>query len=106
LAGQTFYGTYGSYYSGYWTVMYTQMSTQVTRQGTLGIELIDARGKDLAWRMFVSERIINNNADKIWKTADDNIIKAFKRYPPTPKAIEEKKAERAKMDAAKAPSQR
>ena len=67
----------------------------------LGIELIDAKARDLAWRLFVSEKIIHNDPDKIWKTADDNIVKAFKRYPPTAKAIEEKKSERVKMDAKK-----
>jgi Domain of unknown function (DUF4136) len=106
VTGQTFWGTYGSYYGGYWTVMYTEMSTPVTHKGTLGIELIDTRGRDLAWRLFVSEKIIHNDPDKIWNTADSNIVKAFKRYPPTAKAIEEKKAERAKIDAAKKPPQR
>jgi len=101
VTGQTFWGTYGSYYGGYWTVMYTEMSTPVTHKGTLGIELIDAKARDLAWRLFVSQKIIHNDPDKIWKTADDNIVKAFKRYPPTAKAIEEKKAERVKMDAKK-----
>ena len=101
VTGQTFWGTYPSYYGGYWTVMYTEMSTPVTHKGTLGIELIDAKARDLAWRLFVSEKIIHNDPDKIWKTADSNIVKAFKRYPPTAKAIEEKKAERSKTNAAK-----
>ena len=99
------WGVWGSYYYGYWTVMYTTMSTPVTHKGLLGIELIDAKGRDLAWRLFVSEKIIHNDPDKIWKTADSNIIKAFKSYPPTAKAISDKKAEWAKIDAAKKPAQ-
>jgi hypothetical protein len=105
VTGSAHWGVWGSYYYGYWTVMYTTMSTPVTHQGLLGIELIDTKARDLAWRLFVSEKIIHNDPDKIWKTADKNIIKAFKSYPPTPKAIEEKKAERAKIDAAKKPAQ-
>jgi hypothetical protein len=105
LTGTVNWGTYGSYYSGYWTVMYTTMSTPVTHKGLLGIELIDPKAQDLAWRLFVSEKIINNDPDKIWKTADSNIKNAFKSYPPTAKAIEEKKAERIKIDAAKKPAQ-
>jgi len=105
VTGTVHWGIYGSYYGDYWTVMYTTMSTPVTHQGLLGIELIDAKSRDLAWRLFVSEKIIHNDPDKIWKTADSNIIKAFKRYPPTAKAIEEKKAEWAKIDAAKKPAQ-
>jgi hypothetical protein len=101
LTGTAHWGMYGSYYYGYWTVMYTTMSTPVTHEGLLGIEIIDAKARDLAWRLFVSEKIIHSDPDKIWKTADTNIIKAFKSYPPTPEAIEKKKAERAKIDAAK-----
>jgi hypothetical protein len=69
------------------------------------IELIDAKARDLAWRLFVSEKIIHNDPDKIWKTAEKNIIKAFKNYPPTAVAIEEKKAEWAKTEAAKKSAQ-
>jgi len=105
LTGTAHWGMYGSYYYGYWTVMYTTMSTPVTHQGLLGIELIDAKARELAWRLFVSEKIIHNDPDKIWKTADTNIIKAFKNYPPTPDAIEKKKAERAKIDTAKKSAQ-
>jgi len=101
VTGTAHWGVWGSYYYGYWTVMYTTMSTPVTHKGLLGIELIDARARDLAWRLFVSEKIIHNDPDKIWKTADKNILKAFKSYPPTAKAIEEKKAEWAKIDAGK-----
>ena len=102
VTGTADWGVYGSYYSGYWTVMYTTMSTPVTHKGVLGIELIDAKARDLAWRLFVSEKIIHNDPDKIWKTADSNIIKAFRSYPPTAKAIEEKKTERAQIGARKA----
>jgi hypothetical protein len=104
VTGTVDWGVYGSYYGGYWTVMYTSMSTPVTHKGTLGIELIDTKARDLAWRMFVSAKIIHNDPDKIWKTADSNISKAFKSYPPTAKAIEEKKAEWAKIEAAKKPA--
>jgi Domain of unknown function (DUF4136) len=105
VTGTAHWGVYGSYYYGYWTVMYTTMSTPVTHKGLLGIELIDAKARDLAWRLFVSEKIIHNDPDKIWKTAEKNIIKAFKNYPPTAGAIEEKKAEWAKIEAAKKPAQ-
>jgi hypothetical protein len=101
LTGTAHWGMYGSYYYGYWTVMYTTMSTPVTHEGLLGVEMIDAKSKDLAWRLYVSEKIIHNDPDKIWKTADKNIVKAYKSYPPSAEAIKEKKAEWAKQDAAK-----
>jgi Domain of unknown function (DUF4136) len=105
VTGSAHWGVYGSYYYGYWTVMYTTMSTPVTHKGLLGIELIDAKARDLAWRLFVSEKIIHNDPDKIWNAADSNIKKAFRSYPPTAKAIEQKKAEWAKIDAAKKSAQ-
>ena len=106
VTGTAHWGVWGSYNYGYWTVMYTTMSTPVTHKGILSIELIDTKARDLAWRLFVSEKIIHNDPDKIWKTADKGIIKAFKSFPPTAKAIEEKKAEWAKIDAAQKPAQR
>ncbi len=105
VTGSLNWGTYGSYYYGYWTVMYTTMNTPMTRKGLLGIELIDAKARDLAWRLFVSEKIIHNDFDKIWNEADKNIIKGFKNYPPTAKAIEKKKADWAKIEAAKKSAQ-
>jgi hypothetical protein len=105
VTGTAHWGVWGSYYYGYWSVMYTTMSTPVTHKGLLGIELIDAKARDLAWRLFVSEKIIHSDPDKIWKTADKNILKAFKSYPPTAKAIEEKKAEWAKIDVGKKSAQ-
>ena len=105
VTGTAHWGVWGSYYYGYWSVMYTTMSTEVTHKGLLGIELIDAKTRDLAWRVFVSEKIIHNDPDKIWKTADKNILKAFQGYPPTAKAFDEKKAQWAKIDATKESAQ-
>jgi len=105
VTGTAHWGVWGSYYYGHWSVMYTTMSTPVTHKGLLGIELIDVQARDLAWRLFVSEKILHNDPDKIWKTADNNIKKAFKSYPPSPKAIEEMKAEWAKAGADKKSAQ-
>ena len=67
LTGTAHSGMYGSYYYGYWTVMYTTMSTPVTHEGLLGIEMIDAKSKDLAGRLFVSEKIIHNDPTRSGK---------------------------------------
>jgi hypothetical protein len=99
------WGVYGSYYGYHWGFIYYSMDTYTNHQGTLGIELIDEKARDLAWRLFVSVRIIQTDSDKIWKTADSNIQNAFKRYPPSPKDIEAKKQQWAKEDAAKKSSQ-
>jgi len=81
------------------------METHTTHQGTLGIEIIEANTRGLAWRMFSSVKLIHTDPDKIWNTADSNIKKAFKSYPPSPKAVQAKKQQWAKEDAAKNSSQ-
>jgi uncharacterized protein YheU (UPF0270 family) len=105
VATNTNWGVYGPYFGYHWGFVYYSMDSSTTHQGTLSIELIDAQARELAWRMFVSVKLIDTEPDKIWKTADSNIINAFKRYPPSPKDIEAKKQQWAKEDAAKKPSQ-
>src|SRR5260370_4298208 len=75
LTGTAHWGMYGSYYYGYWTVMYTTMSTPVTHQGLLGIELIDAKARELAWRLVASDKNIHSSPAQIHKTARTDIIK-------------------------------
>jgi hypothetical protein len=101
----THWGVYGPYYGYHWGFVYHSMDTFTNHQGTLGIELIDEKARDLAWHMFASVRIIHNDPDKVWKTADGNIENAFKRYPPSAKDKEAKKQQWAKEDAAKKSSQ-
>jgi hypothetical protein len=105
VATSTNWGVYGPYFGYHWGFVYYSMDTFSTHQGTLGIELINAKTRDLVWRMFASVKLIHTNPDKIWKTADSNVKNAFKRYPPSPKAVEAKKQQWAKEDAAKNPSQ-
>lgn len=99
------WGVYGPYYGYHWGAVYNSMSASTTRQGTLAIELIAGKTRDLAWRMFASAKLTETDPEKIWKTADDNIKNAFNDYPPTPKAIESKKKEWAKEETVKIPSQ-
>jgi uncharacterized protein YheU (UPF0270 family) len=101
VATNTNWGVYGPYFGYHWGFVYYSMDSSTTHQGTLSIELIDAKARELAWRLFVSVKLIDTEPDKIWKTADNNIKDAFKRYPPSPKDIEAKKQQWAKEDAAK-----
>ena len=99
MTGSIHWGTYGSYYGGYWTYVYSTVEGWANRSGTVGIELIDEKAKDLAWRLYATGKVIHTDTDKIWKQIDGNIKNAFKEYPPSPKAIEEKKKQWAKEDA-------
>jgi hypothetical protein len=104
VAASTNWGVYGPYDGYHWGLVYYSMDTYTTHEGTLGIELIAANLRDLAWRMFASVKINETDPQKIWKIADGNINNGFKRFPPSPKDIEAKKQQWAKEDAAK-PSQ-
>src|SRR6516225_9931288 len=103
VTGTAHWGVWGSYYYGYWTVMYTTMSTPVTHKGLLGIELIDARARGLAWRLFVSEKIIHNDPDKIWKTADSNIKRRSKAILPQLRPSKKRKQSGPRLTPRKSP---
>jgi len=76
------------------------MDTYTTHEGTLGIELIAANSRELAWGMFASVKISETDPQKIWKIADGNIKNGSKRFSPSPKDIEAKKQQWAKEGAA------
>src|SRR5580704_14789502 len=54
MAASANWGVFGPYFGYHWGFVYYSMETYTNHQGTLGIELIDARARELAWRMFVS----------------------------------------------------
>jgi Domain of unknown function (DUF4136) len=87
------WGPYGPYIGSYWGWIYNDVSASSTREGSLIIDLIDPKTKDLTWRLYLIRKI--TNPDKDWKKADDEIAKAFESYPPSDKAKDEKKKERA-----------
>jgi hypothetical protein len=105
VATNTNWGVYGAYSGYHWGFIYNSMETATRHLGTLGIDIINPHSRDLAWRMLANVKLIHTDPEKIWKTADNNIKNAFKRYPPSPKEIEAKKQQWAKEDAAKKPSQ-
>jgi hypothetical protein len=67
------------------------MRASSTREGMLVLDLIDAKNKDLAWRLV--RKIVK--VDKDWKKADQDFSNGFESYPPSAKQIEQKKKERA-----------
>ena len=87
------WGPYGPYIGSYWSWMYNDVSASSAREGSLVLDLIDAKAKSLAWRLYLIRKI--TSLDKDWNKADDEITKAFESYPPSAKEKEEKKRERA-----------
>jgi Domain of unknown function (DUF4136) len=87
------WGQFGQYVSDYWAYTYDLMKSESSLDATLVIDLIDPRRKDLAWRLYLEQKL--GDDDNIWPKVLDEISKGFTSYPPTKKDIEEKKKERA-----------
>jgi Domain of unknown function (DUF4136) len=87
------WGQFGQYVSDYWAYTYDLMKSESSLDATLVIDLIDPRRKDLAWRLYLEQKI--GGDDNVWPKVLDEITKGFTSYPPTKKEIEEKKKERA-----------
>lgn len=81
------------YLGDYWAYTLDLMNAQDVEGGSLLIDLIDAKRKDLAWRVYLDQKVVNPN--NVWTKVDEEITKAFNSYPPTEKEKEEKRKERA-----------
>ncbi|HTQ97173.1 MAG TPA: DUF4136 domain-containing protein [Candidatus Acidoferrum sp.] len=81
------------YIGDYWAYNFDLMNAQITDSGSLLIDLIDVKAKDLAWRMYLEQKVLNQN--DVWKKVNEEINKAFESYPPSEKQKEEKRKERA-----------
>jgi hypothetical protein len=87
------WGPYGPYIGSYWGFLYDTVTASSQREGSLLLDLIDPRRKDLVWRLYIVRKI--TNVDKAWKQADEEFTKGFESYPPSQKEIEAKIKERS-----------
>jgi Domain of unknown function (DUF4136) len=87
------WGPYRPFINSYWEATYNEASSSGIKEGSLLIDLIDPRTKNLAWRLYLIHKI--SLPDKEWRKADDELTRGFESYPPSEKEIEAKKKERA-----------
>jgi Domain of unknown function (DUF4136) len=92
---------FGPYVGDYWAYTYDMMSAETSLDASLIIDLIDLKRKDLAWRLYLDQKITND--DSIWPKVLGQISRGFQSYPPTQKQIEEKRKERAEHPPKPAP---
>ncbi len=83
----------GGFEAYYWAYTFDLMQAESSLDGMLVIDLIDLKRKDLAWRLYIVDKIVDE--DSIWGRVLGEIPKGFESYPPSKKQIEEKKKERA-----------
>jgi len=93
-SGDDMYGGYDAYTVDWWAWSYTLWMSSTTRDGSLMIDLIDAKRRALAWRLFLQQKIIN--VDKMPEKITNEIADGFKSFPPTEKDKEEIRKEHAK----------
>ncbi|MGB7847608.1 MAG: DUF4136 domain-containing protein [Candidatus Acidiferrum sp.] len=87
------WGLYGPYIGSYWGWIYNDVAASSAREGCLIVDLIDPKSKNLAWRLYLIRKIAN--PDKDWKKTDEELAKGFEAYPPSDRAKDDKKKERA-----------
>jgi hypothetical protein len=94
FAGNDDWGGFDRFTVDWWASSYTLWYSSTTRQGSLMIDLIDVRRRDLAWRLFLQQKILN--VDKLPEKIDKEITKGLESYPPTEKDKEEIRKEHAR----------
>jgi hypothetical protein len=102
-AGGDNWGGYDKFTGDWWSTAYTLWYTSTTRNGSLMIDLIDVKRRDLAWRLFIQQQILN--VDKVPQKIDKEITKGFESFPPTEKDKQEARNEHAKQAAKNQKSQ-
>jgi hypothetical protein len=81
------------YIGDYWAYTFDLANAQNFQGGSLLLDLVDVKGKDLAWRMYLEQKVLNMN--DVWSKVNEEISKAFNSFPPSEKEKEEKRKERA-----------
>jgi Domain of unknown function (DUF4136) len=89
---QTNFGVFEPFIGSYWGFTYDTVNAYSSREGSLQIDLIEPKRKDLAWRLYLIRRI--TNSDKQWKEANEEISKGFESFPPSAKEVQDKIKER------------
>jgi Domain of unknown function (DUF4136) len=82
----------GPFIDYYWAYTFDLIQAESSLDATLVIDLIDLKRRDLAWRLYLEQKIVDD--DSIWGKVLREIPKGFDSYPPSKKEIEEKKKER------------
>jgi len=74
----------GWYWGGWGGPSSVTYNTYVTKEGTLVVELADAKNKQLLWRGSATDTI-SDNSNKNINTLNKAVSKLFQKYPPQEK---------------------
>ena len=59
-------------------------SSSAEMQGTLAIDLVDARLEKLVWRGTAKAKLDTQHQTKVFDQANKAVTEMFKKYPPKP----------------------
>ena len=81
---QTFYSGFGGgwRWRGFGGMGESTTTEQDYKEGTLVVDLYDAKTKQLIWRGS-AESMLSDKADKNEKNLDKGVAKMFKKFPPS-----------------------
>jgi hypothetical protein len=77
------WGGYPPYWTGPWAWSYTEYVVKHWVDGTLLVDLLDPRDKQLIWRTFLRQKI--EDRGEAYDKAKKTLYKAFEGYPPSEK---------------------
>lgn len=80
-AAPAYYGPYGYGYGGWWGTGYNQFWTRQYKEGTLIVDLIDAKAKRLVWRAYCVSEISKDNAENR-NRLQSCLDQGFAKFPP------------------------
>jgi hypothetical protein len=90
---------YPPYWTGAWSWYYEEHIIRNYVEGTLIIDLIDTKTKELVWRTYVKRNIeAGEDRLKAYEELKKQVAKEFSAWPPSAAQREEMKKERAKLE--------
>jgi hypothetical protein len=101
LAASGNFGAFGPYIGSYWGYTYFNMAASSHKKGSLLVDIIDTKTKDLAWRLYIVAKIMD--VDKAWRKLDEDAKKGFQSFPPSEKEKADKRKERLEHKPTDAP---
>jgi hypothetical protein len=86
---------YPPFWTGPWGWYYEEYVVRNYVEGTLIVDLIDVKTKQLVWRTYLRQAI--EDRQKAYDEAKKNLQKSFDMLPPTVKEVEKMRSEREKL---------
>lgn len=92
-----YWGGYPPYWYGPWSAFYEEYVVRNYVEGTLIVDLIDAKTKQLIWRTYLRQKI--EDRAKAYEQAKKNLNRSFAGFPPSANDCDKMRKERARLSA-------